>query len=101
MFQNEFYVLYTTGPGLVSRTLAEYSDVNQVKVLFPENVFDTQHWSHFGHYGVHLMEGTWRNRQNAWRRRLLDAWWLWEEKKVFKETRKLGNSRSLEFKRKA
>jgi hypothetical protein len=37
MFRSEEFVLATTGPGLVSRTLAEYPGAGeQVKVLFPE-----------------------------------------------------------------
>jgi len=33
--RDDYYVLNTTGPGLVSRTLAEYSDaVKQIKILF-------------------------------------------------------------------
>ena len=43
MFRDEHFVLATTGPGLVSRTLAEYPGAcDQVKVLFPEDVCDPQ-----------------------------------------------------------
>ncbi|HLX68553.1 MAG TPA: glycosyltransferase, partial [Verrucomicrobiae bacterium] len=39
LFHSEFHVLNTTGPGLLSRTLAENPDVaRQVTVLFPEDV---------------------------------------------------------------
>lgn len=42
MFRGEYFVVDTTGPGLVSRTLAEYPDAaKRVKVLFPENVCDS------------------------------------------------------------
>ncbi len=61
MFREDYYVPNTTGPGLVSRTLAEYPDAaKQVKVLFPENVCDSTNWHRFGAFGVHLMGGTWR-----------------------------------------
>ena len=46
-------MLATTGPGLVSRTLAEYPAAGeQVKVLFPEDIFDRNSWHCFGAYGV-------------------------------------------------
>ena len=101
MFRDEFYVFYSTGPGLVSRTLAEYPDVaKQVKVLFPEDVCDSTKWSRFGEFGVHLMGGTWLKRKSILRRRLLAIWRSWTRKKLLKESLKLGASRSLEFKRK-
>ena len=102
MFREEYHVLYTTGPGLVSRTLAEYPDaVKQVKVLFPENVCDPTGWHRFGEFGVHLLENTWRKRMGALRNRFLGYWWSWIGKRGLKESLQLGKSRSLEFKRKA
>jgi len=102
MFRDEFYVVNTTGPGLVSRTLAEYPDAaTQVKVLFPENVCDSTNWHRFGSYGVHLQDGTWRKRKSFFRRRSIRAWWWWIGKKGLKESLKLGGSRTLEFKKKA
>src|SRR5262245_31481790 len=45
MFRKDFLVLNTTGPGLVSRTLAEYPGAcGHVKVLFPEDVCDPSSW---------------------------------------------------------
>ena len=74
-FREEFVVLYTTGPGLVSRTLAEYPDaMEEVKVLFPKNVCDTGYWDRFGEYGVHLRQGGWRKPKSFLRRRLIAAW---------------------------
>ena len=102
MFRDRFYVFNTTGPGLVSRSLAEYPDAaKQVKVLFPENVCDSTKWSRFGEYGVHLMEGAWHKRTGVLRRRLFAVWMSWTRKKLLKESLRLGVSRSLEFKRKA
>jgi inositol phosphorylceramide mannosyltransferase catalytic subunit len=102
MFRREYYVLNTTGPGLVARTLAEYPEAaKHVKVLFPENVCDPGNWSRFGTFGIHLMKGTWRKGKGIFRNRLYTVWMAWTEKKLFKESLKLGKSRSLEFKRKA
>ena len=54
MFRDEYFVLATTGPGLVSRTLAEYPGAcDQVKVLFPEDVCDPQQ--------LVLLRGLWRS----------------------------------------
>ena len=73
MFREEYYVLNTTGPGLVSRTLAEYPDAaKQVKVLFPENVCDSTNWHRFGTFGVHL----WRVHGVSERASCEGAWLL-------------------------
>ncbi len=100
MFRDEYYVLYTTGPGLVSRTLAEYPDAaKEVKVLFPENVCDSTNWHRFGTLGVHLMAGTWHKRKGILRRRLARVWMSRTRKRLLKESLRLGESRSLEFRR--
>jgi inositol phosphorylceramide mannosyltransferase catalytic subunit len=100
--RDEYFVLNTTGPGLVSRTLAEYPDANkQVKVLFPENVCDRKSWNHFAGYGVHVNQASWHDRKSAFRSRLVAAWMSWIKAKSVKKSLKFGGSRSLEFKRKA
>lgn len=100
VFHKEFFVLNTTGPGLLSRTLAEYPDAAaQVTVLFPENVCDPEYWHKFGEYGVHAMEGSWRERKGVFRRRLFAAWMSWERRKALVEALRRGRSRSLEFSR--
>jgi hypothetical protein len=100
MFREEFRVLYTSGPGLITRTLAEYPDASKhVKVLFPNNVCDQQYWSHFGSYGIHLCEGTWR-KKGFFMRKLIAIWSSWQTKNMIKESDKLGGTRSLEFNRK-
>lgn len=102
MFRDYYYVFNTTGPGLVSRTLAEYPDAaQQVKVLFPKNVCDSTKWSRFGEFGVHLMESTWVKRKGILRRRLFAVWMSRTRKKLLKESLRLGESRSMAFKRKA
>lgn len=99
MFREEYYVVNTTGPLLVSRTLAEFPDsANQVKVLFPEDVCDSKYWNRFGQFGVHLMGGSWRKRKGFFRRRMQGYWELLMLKKMVKESRKMGKSRLLKFK---
>jgi hypothetical protein len=82
IFWEDFHVFNTTGPGLVSRTLAEHRDVaKQVKVLFPENVCDSTNWHRFGAFGVHVMAGKWLKRKGIVRRRLTSLWQSWTLKK--------------------
>lgn len=64
--RSEFYVLNTTGPGLVTRTWAENADLAaQVTVLAPDDVCDPGSWWRFGDYGIHLMSGSWRQERNV------------------------------------
>jgi len=90
----EYSVLYTTGPGLVSRTFAENADLaSSVTVLFPEDVCDAANWNRFGDYGVHLMEGSWRN-SGYLRRRLTQRLEAAALKKVVDISRRLGPTRA-------
>jgi hypothetical protein len=99
MFRSESLVLTTTGPGLVSRTLAEYPGAHdEVKVLFPEDVCDPDSWYRFGAYGVHLQVGTWRSRKGLVRRVLHRNWESTRRKTLLKESLKRGRKRSLVFK---
>jgi hypothetical protein len=99
MFRGDSLVLATTGPGLVSRTLAEHPAArDQVKVLFPEDVCDPNSWYCFGGYGVHLQVGRWRKREGLLRRVLRRRWELTTRKALLKESLKRGRKRSLEFK---
>lgn len=96
MFREELGVLYTTGPWLVSRTLAEFADApERVKILFPNDVCNEESWNRFGSVGVHLMAGSWR-RHGHMRRRLQNYWEVWKTNANLREGRKLGKSRSLE-----
>ena len=96
LFRRDFYVLDTTGPGMVSRTLAEYCGAGQdVKVLFPEDVCDSATWHQFGNYGLHLEEGTWRNRKNVWRRKLESLWETRTRSRALPASRLRGPSRAL------
>jgi len=90
----EFYVLNTTGPGLVSRTLAENPEIaNTVTVLFPDDVCDFNKWNRFGDLGVHLMEGTWRINTGRVRRRLARNWEAWTMGRLLKDSMLLGKTR--------
>ncbi len=99
MFRENYTVLYTTGPLLVSRTLAMFPDVEKhVKVLFPDDVCDSTYWNRFGHFGVHLRGGTWRKRKGILRRRLQIYWELVIFKRMMRESLRFGKKRSLQFK---
>lgn len=89
----EYSVLYTTGPGLVSRTFAENAALaSTVTVLFPDDVCDASNWNRFGDYGVHLMEGSWRPAGYL-RRRLTQRLEAAALKRVTEISRRLGPTR--------
>ena len=100
MFRPKYFVLDTTGPGLVSRTLAEYTGArDQVKVLFPDDVCDEDNWYRFGNYGIHLQLGAWRRRERLLYRISHRFWEATTRKALFQESLSRGGKRSLEFKR--
>jgi inositol phosphorylceramide mannosyltransferase catalytic subunit len=95
-FRTDFQVLNTTGPGLLSRTLAENPELaRNVTVLFPEDVREPDQWHHFGDHGIHLMEGSWRDRGSWIRRRLANRWEARRQRQLMPESIKAGKSRSL------
>lgn len=96
LFRSEFEVLNTTGPGLLSRTLAENPELAPgITILFPEDVRNSENWHQFGRYGVHMMEGSWRTRGGFVRRRLARWWESWTRKRLMKESIRLGAMRDL------
>jgi hypothetical protein len=96
IFRSEFLVLNTTGPGLVSRTLAENPGLaRDLTVLFPEDVCDSECWHHFGSLGVHAMEGSWRDGDSLVRRRLGNLWEAWSKRRLMRESARLGKTRSV------
>ncbi len=98
LFRDDFYVLDTTGPGLVSRTLAEYpAAAPRVHVLFPSDVCDERQWHHFGDFGVHMQEGGWRNRKSLWRRKLGSLWETRQRATVLASAQRRGPVRTLAF----
>jgi inositol phosphorylceramide mannosyltransferase catalytic subunit len=98
--RKELFVIYTTGPGLITRTLAEYPDAaDQVEVLFPENVCDKkQCWNLFGNYGAHLGGGSWRAQNGEWRRRWANFLSRRNEERAIKQAQKNGATRSVHTK---
>ena len=96
--KEEFFVLYTTGPGMVTRTLAEQAEVGKtVKVLFPENVCDLTSWNHFGEFGVHMMDATWRLNKGRLRRRLAGFLEIHRLHNLMEENRVLGKTRKHNY----
>jgi hypothetical protein len=90
----EFYVLYTSGPGLVSRTLAENPELAKtVMVLFPDDVCDLDKWNRFGDFGTHLMDASWRPNKGRVRRRLAGEWEVWKLRGLMKKSMALGKTR--------
>jgi hypothetical protein len=89
----EYFVLYSTGPGLVSRTLVENPSVaSSVTVLFPDDVSDIRTWNMFGTYGVHLMDGSWRPSTSFLRRRIAQTWEAWMTNRLVRKSRQLGRT---------
>ena len=98
VFRREMFVLAATGPGLVSRTLAEYRrSGDPVEILFPDDVRDEKSWFCFGTYGIHLQAGTWRRRKNLMHRVSERYWESWKQKARSRDSWKRGPKRSLEF----
>ena len=95
LLRDELLVIYTTGPGLVSRTLAEYTRAEHpVRVLFTRDVCDRRNgWNRFGDFGVHLGSGLWRKASSAWRRRLLGFVGRRAEARAIHEASKRGARR--------
>jgi hypothetical protein len=94
--RDDYYVLNSTGPLLLSRTLAENPQlVRQVTVLFPDDVCDSRNWHQFGDLGFHLMEGSWRKQTGFWKKRFALYVESWTERKFFAESRKLGKLRAV------
>ena len=95
-FQELLIVPCTTGPGMVSRTLAENPHLaKDVTILFPEDVCDERTWHQFGNFGVHLQQGAWRSRHGYVRRRLANLWESRMRRRLHRESRAHGKSRSL------
>ncbi|HEY3660495.1 MAG TPA: glycosyltransferase [Candidatus Udaeobacter sp.] len=89
-------VPFTTGPGMVSRTLAENPHLaKDVTILFPEDVCNERTWHQFGNFGIHLQQGAWRSSHGYMRRRLANVWESWMRRRLHRESRAQGKSRSL------
>jgi hypothetical protein len=93
--RDQFLVLNTTGPGLLSRTFAEHPALAEtVTVLLPEDVCDMQSWNRFGEFGIHMMDGSWRGDAGGFlRRRLALHWEDWTMRRLLRESERLGKTR--------
>ena len=99
IYGDDYYVLNSTGPGLVTRTLAEFPDAaKHVNILFPDDVCNPQNWHNFGNYGVHLQGASWRKPRGLIQRLMIRLWESYAWNKAMAESKKLGGKRSLEFK---
>ncbi len=74
-FRDQFVAPVTTGPGMVSRTFAEYCRTSgDITVLFPQDVCDERYWQQFGEFAVHIMQASWRKTPGFVRGRLARMW---------------------------
>jgi hypothetical protein len=89
LLKDEYFVLNTTGPGLLSRTFAENPELaGTVRVLFQEDAYDERTWNRFGTIGIHLMNGTWRLKTSFLRRKLAQYWEVRAVKQLLKDASK-------------
>jgi hypothetical protein len=94
--RSEFYVLNTTGPGMLSRTFGENPKLIQdVNVLFPDDVCDRRSWHQFGAFGVHHMAGSWRPQPSFLSRRLTRLWEQWTLNRILADGRTRGKTRAI------
>jgi inositol phosphorylceramide mannosyltransferase catalytic subunit len=93
--RDPFYVLTTTGPGLVSRTFAENPHLTQdVTILFPDDVCELRTWHQFGSFGVHQMAGSWRGHQSFMAFRLTRLWENWTLRRILARSKSRGKTRA-------
>lgn len=94
-FRTEFEVLYSTGPGMLTRTLAENPEIAKtVTILFPEDVREPESWHQFGIYGVHQMAASWRDKGGYLKQKMALLWENRERKRQYTESHALGPIRS-------
>ncbi len=85
---DEFYVINSTGPGLVSRIFAENPDLAKtVMVLYPEDVCDLRNWNTFGEWGTHLADSSWRTNQSFLLSKFSGYLWRWIQHKRIEDSR--------------
>jgi inositol phosphorylceramide mannosyltransferase catalytic subunit len=86
LLRTGYHILSTTGPGIVSITFAEHPELaKDVTVLSPDDICDSQTWNHFGEYGIHVGEGTWRRDKSWLRRRAENYWETWTSRRLAKK----------------
>lgn len=95
-FREPLVAPFMTGPGMVSRTLAENPDLaKDVTILFPDNVCDESTWHQFGDFGVHVQEGSWRSKNGYLRRKLANLWEARVRRRLLRESVALGPVRAV------
>lgn len=95
-FQPPFFAPVTTGPGMVSRTFAENPELMEdVTILFPDDVCDERTWHQFGNFGVHAQQGSWRSASSYLRCRLANLWESRARRRLMRESRARGKTRSI------
>lgn len=93
--RDELYVLNASGPGMLSRTLAENPQLaNRMDILFPEDVTNRATWHQFGDYGVHHMAGSWRPKPSLLGGVFTRLWRRWNVHRIIAEGRARGTTRS-------
>jgi hypothetical protein len=96
ILRDDVYVLNTTGPGMLSRTLAENTHLaNSISILFPNDVCNRGSWYQFGDYGVHSMVGSWRPGSSFLGHLLTRFWRSWNLRRTLAKGRARGNTRSV------
>lgn len=94
LISDDFFVINSTGPGLVSRTLAENEELAKtVTVLFPDDVCDLRNWNRFGDYGIHLMASSWQSNRGFVRQKFSNYWWRWIQHSRVNQSLRLGRLR--------
>jgi hypothetical protein len=93
-FVDEWYVMNTTGPGLVSRTYAEHPELaGRITILFPEDVREPGTWHQFGTFGVHHMVGGWRKAESVLMLRFRRLWEGWQYRRALPQSTARGPRR--------
>ena len=96
-FRDEAYVLNTTGPGLISRTLGENPGLSDLTILFPEDVCDPRQWHRFGDFGVHNMIGSWRPHRVLPLRPIQRLWQEWKLQRTLVRSRGRDGARHRQY----
>jgi inositol phosphorylceramide mannosyltransferase catalytic subunit len=102
LIRSSQHVLYTTGPALLSRTLADSPFLaDDVTVLFPADVCDERQWSQFGEYATHLRLNSWVYGGNFVLRRLADMSASRAMRRSLRDSLKVGKRRNAKGIRRA
>ena len=89
-FRNdEFFVINSTGPGVVSRTYAENPGLAKtVTVLMADDVCDIANWNLFGDWGAHLSDSSWRPKTSFVHQKVSGYLWKWIQHRRIQDSRR-------------